>query len=151
MTHHRHRILPSLILPLMLVVVAATMFGCGKRGRELAPISGKVIYRGKPLQFGSVLFQSEYGQPSVGAIQSDGTFQLVTRGEGDGAVIGKNRVCVACFESQGAAKKSPVRGELSLGKSLIPTKYTSIDTSGLTIDVRPGKNEPVVLNLTDRP
>jgi hypothetical protein len=35
-----------------------------------------------------------------------------------------------------------------LGKLLIPDRYTAYETSGLVIDVQPGMDLPVVLQLT---
>jgi hypothetical protein len=143
----RRRVLFSL-LGIMLVVVASAS-GCGKN-RPLAPITGKVTYRGKPLTFGTVVFQPPSGQPATGAIQPDGTFQLTTRGEGEGAVVGKNRVRIACYEGQNPNSKASAAGrEIMLGKPLIPRKYLSYDTSEIILEVRPGVNEPFILNLTD--
>ncbi|MEA1952330.1 MAG: hypothetical protein U9N87_13175, partial [Planctomycetota bacterium] len=139
---------PIAILLLMLLLAIATSFpGCGKRHRELAPLTGKVIYKGKPLRFGTVVVEHEYGQPATGAIQPDGTFVLTTRGEGEGTAVTKSRVRVACYEGQDPDKKAGPGQLPALGRSLIPEKYTSFETSGLTIEVHPRVNEPVVLNL----
>jgi hypothetical protein len=133
-------------------VAAACLPGCArsKKNRPLAPVRGRIIYRGKPLQFGTVMFQSKSGQPSFGEIQADGTFHLTTRGEGDGAVVGLNQVSVTCTERQEPAKKpADGHGERPMGKSLIPAKYASIDASGITVEVRAGENPPVELKLAD--
>lgn len=122
--------------------------GCGKQGRELSPITGQVSYQGKPLRFGSVMIEHKYGQPATAAIQPDGTFVIATLGEGEGAAAGKHRVRIACFEAQDPAGKVGHDPPVKLGKSLIPEKYTSFDSSGLTITVRSDKNHPLILNLT---
>jgi hypothetical protein len=137
-------------VPVVLLAVAATVPGCGK-GRALAPVSGKVTYQGKPLTLGCVMLQPKSGQPSTGDIQPDGTFQMVTRGEGNGAAVGKNMVLIVCRESpspEARAKAAAARQETVRGKSLIPEKYSSYDTSGITVDVHPGTNEPLVLTLS---
>jgi hypothetical protein len=36
---------------------------------------------------------------------------------------------------------------LSLGRLLIPKKYLDYDTSGFTVDVQSGKNDPAVFDL----
>ena len=137
-------------LPALALIVVTSVAGCGKRGRELAPVTGNVTYRGKPVPFGYVMFQPESGQGALGVIQSDGGFRMVTNGEGDGAAVGKNRVRIACYEIQDPAKKKLAGGgEVPLGKSLIPARYSSLDTSGIVVDVHSGANEPVVLNLVD--
>lgn len=144
--------------PILLVLLALTTLnaiGCGKTRRALAPVTGKVSYQGQPLRFGTVIFQPESGQYATGVIQPDGTFQMTTRGEGDGVAVGKNMVRIVCLEGQDPAKNSAAqkkgsRGEAGLGRTLIPEKYSSCDTSGLVVDVRPGVNEPVVLELSGR-
>ncbi len=145
----------ALGLLLAFLTIAAFVSGCGKPLRDRAPVNGKVTYRGKPLSFGVVMFQPAAGQCATGDIQADGTFRMMTRREGEGVPVGKNAVRIACCEghdpalNRGDLKTNTRRGEGSLGKSLIPEKYTSFDTSGITINVKPGENETVVLNLTD--
>jgi len=139
----------ALCLLALLLAIGMSAAGCGKRRRQLAPLTGKVIYNGKPLRFGSVVIEHKYGQPATAVIQPDGTFVMATRGEGEGTAVARSRVRIACYEGQDPAKKTAPGQPTVLGKSLIPEKYTSFETSGLTVDVRSGTNEPVVLNLTE--
>lgn len=136
-------------LVLMWSALALAEGGC-HRGPEIVPVSGKVTYNGQPLKFGSVTFQPQKGQPARGEIQSDGTFTLSTFKPGDGAVVGPHKVRVACYESQRAPAKTG-GGEQSLGKLLIPVKYTFFDQSGLTADVKPSDNAPFVWELKGPP
>lgn len=146
-THTSLRISRLLTLLIAFVVIAVVTVGCQKK-RDLTPISGRVLYEGKPLSHGVVSFQPESGQPSFGTIQSDGTFQLTCRGEGNGATVGKNRIRITCYEQNQKAAKG--QGDFIYGKPLIPKKYLSCQTSGLEVDVRPGANEPIILNLTNK-
>lgn len=116
-----------------LLVALVFVAGCN-RGPTMVPVTGKVIYNGHPLQFGVVMFQPPSGQAAQGDIQSDGTFKLSTYRLNDGVVLGKHKVRIACYESMrpGAA---PATGERTLGKPLVPEKYTLFDMSGLTADV----------------
>ncbi len=120
--------------------------GCGD-SRSLAPVTGRVLYNGKPLTSGTVFFQPEAGQPATGEIQPDGAFTLRTRGEGDGAVVGRNKVRVTCYETPagGAAEQ----GEAVLGRLLIPKRYTDYETSGLVVEVPPDPEKPIEITLTD--
>ena len=117
---------PAVLLAALLAV-GVVVSGCGKPPHELTPVSGKVTYNGKPLPFGCVTFQPETGQWSKGIIQSDGTFTMVTPGEGDGAAVGINKVRISCFENQNPAnKKADSTGMgIVLGRPLIPKKYSS--------------------------
>jgi hypothetical protein len=128
----------------LLFVLFATA-GC-HRGPKMVPVTGKVVYNGQPLEFGSITFQPPSGQPAQGNIQSDGTFTLSTYRLNDGAVVAKHKVRLACYESQKpGAPKAP--GEQTLGKLLIPEKYTFYDQSGFTADVTEDRKEPFVFEL----
>jgi hypothetical protein len=116
----------------------------------MVPVTGKVLYNGKPLEFGSIAFQPPSGQPAQSEIQSDGTFELSTYRLHDGAVVGLHKVRVACYESQKPNAARPA-GEQKLGKSMIPQKYTFFDQSGLTAEVKEGGNEPFVFELSGAP
>jgi hypothetical protein len=99
------------------------------------------------------MFQPVSGQYATGAIQPDGTFQMQTRGEGAGVPVGKNAVRIVCFASQNPAAKptamkaGPGRGETPQETPLIPRKYLSCETSGITLDVRSGHNESFTFKL----
>lgn len=148
--------LNSQAIPLLLAIcmIAIMLPGCG--GRDLATVTGKVTYNGKPLQFGTVIFEPDSGQYATGPIQADGTFQLKTRGEGEGVPVGRNKVRFVCFSNQDPNAKSTatnggaIQGEgLFVGIPLIPQKYLSSSTSGIVVDVKPDNNEPFIFNLTD--
>lgn len=130
---------------LSLVILA----GCGDgRPPMAAPVEGKVIYRGKPLAFGSVMFQPAQGQPARGVIKPDGTFTLWTYEEGDGAAIGHHKVRITCYDNQNPDQTQDPNQEPTAGKSLIPEKYTLFDESGIEVDVQ-SENEPFVFQLKD--
>jgi len=133
-------------LALIACGLAALAVGCGPR-RPRVPVQGRVLLDGEPLAFGSVSFQSESGQPATARIEPDGSFTLAVFGEGAGAVTGRNRVLVTCYEGQRQSAGDRDR-EMVLGQLLLPDRYTAYETSGLVIDVRPGMDLPVVLQLT---
>ncbi len=136
---------PNIWISVAVLLLLAGLPGCGKGERELAPLTGKVLYNGTPLTFGAVMVEHDHGQPATAEIRPDGTFAMATHGEGEGAVVGKRRIRIACYEGQ-----DPTKGVSdTLGESLIPEKYTSFETSGLIIDVEPSNKEPLVIELTD--
>ena len=138
---------PFLLLCMLLLMLTVAAIGCGKRGPELAPVTGKVTFKGKPLPFGTVIFMPESGKTSTGNIQPDGTFRMVTSDRGDGAAVGKNKVRIACFTNQDPSKKGAGPAGIALGKPLIPQKYLSPETSGIEVEVQSGSNDPVVFEL----
>lgn len=131
----RTRTQPWVLIVTMSLVVSAVFGGCN-RGPEMAPVSGKVTYKGQPLKHGNILFQPSIGPPAKGEIGPDGTFSLSTFKTNDGAVIGKHRVQVICVDPQ--AKPANPDEETPSAKSLIPEKYSNYATSEITVDVVKG-------------
>ena len=124
------RLTTNFALTLILLAVFA---GC-QRGPKMVPISGKVIYNGQPLTFGSVIFQPMSGQPAQGDIQSDGTFTLSTYRLKDGAVVGSHKVRIVCYESQ-KPKRPKIDGRTDARETADPGEVHTFDQSGFTADV----------------
>jgi hypothetical protein len=102
------------------------------------------MFDGKPLSTGSVVTLPAQGRGARGVIDTQGNFTLSTSDMGTGATVGKHLVAVVAYEkTDNPSPEAPRR-------SLIPQKYSSAETSGLSIDVTPGEMEPVVLNLTSQ-
>lgn len=127
----------------MLVTALAVAVGCN-HGPAMAPVSGKVVYKGEPLKHGNVLFQPSAGPPAKGEIGPDGSFTLSTFKKNDGAIVGTHRVQVICA----APPTKPVNPneEVPAAKSLIPEKYTNYATSGITVEVVKGGG-PYIIEL----
>lgn len=121
--------------------------GC-KRHPRVVPVRGKVLYNGQPLPFGAVTFQPDKGQPAVGDLTADGSFTLSSYGPDDGAVPGRHLVSVVCYENMRPGKQK--QGD-SLGKLLIPLKYTRLGSSGLSVEIKDdagSQAQDIVLELT---
>ena len=113
----------------------------------VTPVEGKVLYQGKPLEFGSVLFQPAKGPLAQGEIASDGTFRLSTYSENDGAVAGNHHVQIVCCEYQRPGSELALSGEPVPGQSFIPQKYNYAHSSGLTATVKLDGNTPFIFDL----
>ncbi|WP_235935126.1 hypothetical protein [Candidatus Laterigemmans baculatus] len=110
------------------LMVLPLLSGCGDNNPTTAPVSGTVTFNGEPLQAGTVIFTPKAGgPPAYGEIQSDGTYALTTFEDGDGAVPGSHGVAVSAVEF-----KNP---DLPVATTVIPMKYSSEQTSGLTAEV----------------
>ncbi|WP_417391091.1 hypothetical protein [Gimesia sp.] len=120
----------------------AVMTGCGEQidKKPTAPVKGVVTYQGKPLETGEIVFFPDSGeQIAHGKIQSDGTFELTTYDEGDGAFPGMHKVTIVSErDMEGVSAEDP---EADLEPSFIPMKYNMQNTSGLTAEVKEGSNE----------
>ena len=120
--------------------------GC-KRNPAVVPVAGKVLYNDAALPFGTITFQPERGQPGIGEIQEDGSFTISTYAADDGAVPGRHRICVSCYEGQ-----RPGRSQRNAsGKLLIPLKYTEVATSGLSADVKDAPGQTFEFKLEGPP
>ena len=116
--------------------VLAFLAGCGGDPK----VTGKVTFAdGSPLTVGRVMFQKQRFSASAD-IQANGTYSAGKLKDGDGLPPGKYRVFIAdafiaeagkaVTDSTGASFVPEVRTEL------VAKKYTSPDTSELTVEVK---------------
>jgi hypothetical protein len=108
--------------------------GCGGSQESFTPVTGKVAYKGKPLETGSVVFSADTSRGNTtaheprGAIDSTGNYTLSTAGK-PGAPPGWYRVGV--IATKAASGKNPY----AVPTSLIPKQYSDPQKSGLSIEV----------------
>lgn len=79
-----------------------TNAGCGKSKYQTTPVRGVVVCKGTPVREGNLSFspipkpgESVPGKTAVAVVQEDGSFQLATYSQADGAIIGRHRVMYA--------------------------------------------------------
>ena len=128
-----HHSLACLLLVPAAVVLAT---GCDSRPRRV-PVSGQVLLDGKPLNQGFVRVIPENGRAATGQLDAEGRFTLTTYEKDDGCVMGTHPVEVVCFDTTQPTVYQP----------LIPEKYSTKATSGLTLEVKEPM-EPVEFNLS---
>lgn len=113
------------------VLVLLPCWGCGSnaapQGVPTVPVKGKITYKGKPLTQGSITFEPDYGREAHGAIHPDGTFELTTYKDGDGAVPGVHRFAVS--------------GTGTRGREAVPLKFRNTSSSNVEVEVKEGKTE----------
>ena len=97
--------------------------GCGG---GYGQVEGKVLFKDRPLAGAVILFVPQRGPAAGSAVGEDGSYRLLTRRPGDGAVIGPCKVAIV---SPDPLKPLP-----------IPKKYLDAETSGLTAEVKEGQN-----------
>ena len=131
--------------------------GCGaKSGLDMVPIKGEVAYNGQPLTEGSVVYipVDAAGRQATGKIQPDGTFQLTTREANDGAVVGEYKIVVHAvkepWEEMPSREEMERRGRQPIAMTyLVPKRYATPDTSGLTDTVDSSHSGFKKIELTD--
>ena len=109
--------------------------GCNS-GRQT--VTGKVTYEdGQPVTAGTVIAEATVGGKTVGIqgnIEGDGTFRMGGGTPGDGARPGTYRVLIQAPSLSDFEKSQGKKPALS-------GKYASFESSGITLDVKPGKND----------
>ena len=105
--------------------------GCGEQTVRLAPVHGKITYRQGPLSGGTIVFTPDpdrggRGPLAYAEIQQDGSYTLSTD-QKPGAVAGWHRVTILAPQ---AAEGSAL---------LLPPRYCDPEQSGLTCEVKPGR------------
>lgn len=143
----------SIALSVRWLVVGASLLvglsGCGNAPTAyMAPVHGKVYYKGQPLPTGSIVFAPDpvrgtNGPLAVADIQADGTYVLHS-GETFGAVVGWHRVTIVALESP--SMTTPNQG-FSPPRTLVPEKYRDPELSGLACEVKAGQENGINFNL----
>jgi hypothetical protein len=137
-----------LLLVLPFVVLFAS---CGSNLPETVRVSGQVTFNGQPPPAaGSVLFlpietaEGFPSRPASGAFGVDGRFTATTFKPGDGLMPGKYLLSVESFDFPPNLQGNP-------GKSHVPKKYQSPQTSGFKLDVTPGmKAQEIMLDVVTK-
>jgi hypothetical protein len=119
------------------LVIAGLSSGCGG---GLCPVQGKLTWKdgspAKELANSQVVFeQEEKHTSSVGVIEADGTFQMMTVQPGDGVPSGRHKVAILEHRPNANA------GGTQLVPAKLDLKYADLNSSGLEVDIKPGKNE----------
>jgi hypothetical protein len=109
-------------------LVCLVLFGASGCGSEtFFPVSGTVTYKdGKPVTAGLVIFEPVSQKTSArGEIQADGSFQLGTHRDDDGALEGEYKVLVAPppLLEEGKRRRSPIHPKYQNLKST-PLHFT---------------------------
>ena len=144
-------------ISIIFVLLCLPVMGCGNRAPfKTEPIDGTVTLENQPL-VGAIVGLSPMDseqKPAYAKSDSQGKFRVtsVEGGlNGKGAMAGIYKICVSKNAQVRALSSEELKYLKSRGLkekfdtiSLIPEKYVSTETSGLTFEVKPGKN---VLNI----
>jgi hypothetical protein len=128
----------------LLVTSVCLVSGCGK---PLGNVSGKVSYKGKPLEFGSVSIYAADGSSCGGEINADGTYLIKS------VPVGKGKVVVTAQDPKKIEENKRIVDEMRKGHTasgrpavnaninILPKQYGDVATSGLTVDVKTGTTQ----------
>lgn len=156
------------------LAILVGLAGCGGDSGQptTVPVSGTVMFKGEPVDGATVSFWTE-GAPraATGVSNANGEFRLSMFRANDGAVPGENKITVtkASPDAQAAAPApaAPSNNPSEVGrmmaqyqtgsgggkkdkpKSLIPERYTKVNTTPLKETVTASGPNQFVLQLTD--
>ena len=162
---HAQPLFPRLASRLLFALLAVGLFigtGCGgSTGPKKVPVSGTVTYQGQAVVGATVSFLGDGTKPpAIGVTDDSGNFYLQSV-SGTGAVPGTHQVTVSkraapppaantkmsMDEAAKAAQKPAVKQ--TAPASLIPVKYETAATSGLSYTVKEGATNDFKIELTD--
>jgi hypothetical protein len=121
---------------MVLICGAALLSGCGGSSGPppTAKATGQVTHKSKPVTEGEIYFvAAEKGYSANATLGADGKYQITS-----GLPPAKYKV----FISRPRITKPPMAGEAppEVKEFLVPNKYQSETTSGLTAEVKAGDN-----------
>jgi hypothetical protein len=142
----RFAIIGRCVGTLGVVCILLALAGCGAR---TGTVSGTITYQDKPLGNGRVMFinQKDPSKASQALIQPDGSYTATNVPLGPATITVETIPDTATSSGPGGKLKAPPgmdmpgAGEAKGKYVAIPAKYQSKDQSGLTYDVKPGKQE----------
>ena len=133
-----------------------SLAGCGPANPAsqvvpTVPAKRILLFQGKPLPFHSIVLAPDQERSAFVTNDDEGRFVLGTNRPDDGAVTGTHRVAVNFVGDPTEDRLSP--GLVKIGASpprppiKIDKKYHDPKTSGITIEIPPGGNENIEINL----
>ncbi len=139
-------------------IFALLIAGCGDDSglAQRYPVRGTVSYKGAPLPEGTISFKpTSSDDPNARAasgVIKDGSYELTTATEGDGALPGKYAVTIssrvadfskaeANVKGGGMMRQDDVAKAYKNAKKATPARYELPETSGLTYEVKAQTNQ----------
>lgn len=121
------RIIPFLLCAFLIVMLS----GCGG---DKVPLKGKVTFKedGSPLTRGLVCFETATYR-ARGTLTADGTYRVTSVKQNDGIPPGLYKVYI--FGAEASVESSSGNMRAARAESLVATKYTNAETSGITVEV----------------
>lgn len=119
--------------------------GCGSKEGKRLPVSGKVYFRGAPLDGGMIVFTPDPDRGGQGPIAkaiigTDGSFTLTVEDK-PGIAPGWYRIAIAGNTTEPPTPANPYPGP--------PSKYRNPDISGMVREVRVGADNVFEFTLED--
>ena len=137
----RRACLHSVVAKGFFLLLLCPFVGCGSDQLPVYPVDGSVRFEdGLKVMFGDIEFyNAEHRLNARGKINRNGTFEVGTFTENDGAVAGKHKVIILQVTGNYLTEKLSDDIKHDHG-DLINSAYFDYRTSGLECEIVPGRN-----------
>ena len=132
------------LLGMAMAITIAGPIGCGDGRPQRLPVTGTVLFQGRPVEGADVMFMPKDGRAAMGSTNAKGRFELLTFEPGDGAIIGEHAVSIV--KKVEAAPKS-IANPYAPTRDVLPKRYGSTRQSGLTATVKAGSENDFTFDL----
>ena len=148
-------------------VLTVSVAGCGGGAFEVVPAGGSVQFNGAPVSAGSITMVpvaaagAEPGKPAKAELRSDGTFELSTYGQFDGAIPGRHRVIYEGPEGEEGEEAEEAEEGESETETADPNARKARKTAkprtalqvkaGTEVEVKSGSENRFVIELVEGP
>ena len=129
----------------------ASVGGCGpQHGMTLGQVKGRVLFEGKPVTRGTVMFLPEgEGATAMAVIDAEGNYVMETAEPGDGAVVGLHKVAVTGLDPTPIAKPAEPLDNESEETPETPKNMMTAKLKAVTPPAKK-KKRPSADSFTDR-
>jgi hypothetical protein len=144
-----NRVLRGVAVSLVLFI-GLTSHGCSQGSNTERTVSarGVLTHKGQPLSYYAVTLAPVEGKRgAVGETDEQGHFVLGTNSERDGAPPGKHHVGIAYLGPPASRPDGQNNFTPPQPKMKLAPKYTSPDTSGLTVEVPPAGSSDLKIEV----
>ena len=113
----------------------------------MAGVGGTVNVDGEPLAQGKIILVSEIGRQTIGKIVDGKIIDVTTFSDGDGAVVGQNRVVIRATVDENLMMKEPTEAAKRVRSVGIPEHYTSMSKTKLFVEIKSGELNEINVDI----
>lgn len=133
-----------LVALLVIALFVSILSGCAEKRIEVFPVSGKIVYQGKPPVGATVVLHPVNALDSdfapTGTVKDDGSFAITSYDPDDGAPLGDYIATIEWYRYD--------KNLGGVGPNVLPRKYANWKSSPVKLSVSNGPNQvqPITIN-----
>jgi hypothetical protein len=122
----------------IMALAVSILAGCTRSGPQVVPVTGTLLYQGKPVANALLNFEPEFGRQGWAITDEQGKFKINYDRHQDGAVVGKHKVWLE-YRVPGKPKDAEPPSAPAQFRALFD-KY-SYAKSNLQVQIKPDTRE----------